>query len=505
MKKTALIMLIVLFIGKCLGFLRDIVLSFHYGASAITDIYVISQTIPTVIFAFIGAGIATGFIPLYTEAKAEGGEARAHLFASHLANLLILISLLLIVIGTFFAEPLVTLFASGFGAADFALAVEFTRITIFSVISSAVVFIATAYLQIQRKYVLTAISNIPYNVMLILMIVVSVHYGIYWLAIGTVLGFFLQALFLLPFVYRSGYRHQFRVPWREPYVRKMFWFAIPVIIGVAAQQINVLIDRTLASHFESGSVSAIAYADRFQLFLVGLISVAVMSSVYPQLSELSVAKKWQEFARIFNSAVGILLLFIIPVALGALVFSESIMQLLFARGAFDDEDLQMTAQVFFYYSLGMPALVLRELLIKAFYAMKDNRTPVVNTLIAIALNIVLNLILSRYMGINGLALATSIANTVAVLLLAFALYRRTSELRIRDIRSMLIKVLIAAIAVVFSARVAFDVTHSYLSENIALLVAMMLAVLLYLGLAIVLKIEGTHVLIQQIRKRFHKK
>ena len=142
--------MIVTILSKILGFGREMVLSYVYGASAISDAYLISQTIPAVIFSFVSVGIATGYIPLYSRILSEHGKIEANRYTNNLINALLLLASAIVFIVLLFTQPIVKTFASGFTGETFQLAVSFTRISVFGVYFSAITIIFASFLQIQK-------------------------------------------------------------------------------------------------------------------------------------------------------------------------------------------------------------------------------------------------------------------------------------------------------------------------------------------------------------------
>ena len=153
MKKAAFLVMIFTILSKLLGFGREIVLSYVYGASGITDAYLISQTVPIAIFGFISTGITTAFIPMFSRIKSERGQDGAINYTNNLINILLLLASVIVVVVTVFAQPIVKLFASGFSGQTLALAVNFTRIAVFGVYFTALLNIFTGYLRLHQKYV----------------------------------------------------------------------------------------------------------------------------------------------------------------------------------------------------------------------------------------------------------------------------------------------------------------------------------------------------------------
>lgn len=170
MKKAALLVMIATILSKVLGFGREIALSFFYGASEITDVYLIAQTIPTVIFSFISAGVATGFIPMYSRILKEDGKLGANKFTSNLSNTLLLLASIIVAIVLLFTGPIVKLFASGFTGETLELAIRFTRISVFGVYFTALLHIFTGYLRLHDKFVIPALVGFPMNLTIIVLI-----------------------------------------------------------------------------------------------------------------------------------------------------------------------------------------------------------------------------------------------------------------------------------------------------------------------------------------------
>lgn len=208
MKKAAFLVMIITIISKILGFGREIVLSFVYGASAITDAYLISQTIPVTIFSFISVGIATGFIPMYSRIRKEDGQLNADQFTSKLSNILILFASVIVVFVLVFTRPMVKLFASGFSGGTLELAVNFTRITVFGVYFTALINIFAGYLRVYENYVVPALVGFPMNLVIIGSLFISTKTSVYVIAFGSLLATASQLLLLIPFVRKTGFRYK---------------------------------------------------------------------------------------------------------------------------------------------------------------------------------------------------------------------------------------------------------------------------------------------------------
>ena len=308
--------MIITVLSKVVGFIREIALSYVYGASAITDAYLIAQTIPTTIFSFVSAGVATGFIPMYSRIRQENGIAGADSFTSNLSNLLLLISTIVVALVLSFTPWVVKLFASGFSGETLALAVVFTRITVFGVYFTAVLSVCTGYLRIHERYWVAALVGFPMNLITICSLFLSTKTSIYVVALGSLLATASQLIFLTPFLCKLGYRHQPVLTLNDTYLKEMFFLAFPVILGTSVNEINVLVDRTMASSVVVGGISALNYARRLNTFVQGLVVTSLTTVMYPVISKMAAENNMEGLKRKTTEAMSAVVLLILPPAWG---------------------------------------------------------------------------------------------------------------------------------------------------------------------------------------------
>jgi len=445
MKKIAIILMLVTIISKILGFFRDITLSYFYGASNISDAYIISLSIPMTIFGFIGAGITTVYMPLYSKIELNEGKSNSNKFTNNLINILVLLSTIIIVLIIIFTETLVKIFASGFNGHTFVMAVNFTRICSISICITAIIYIYTGYLQLKNNYIIAALVGIPFNIFLILSIYFSYKQNIAEiLSIGYVVAVISQFVLLVPFVRKNGLQYDFIFNLKDENIKKFIKLSIPTMIGVSVYQVDSIIDKALASTIVDGGVSALNYAYKLIFFVFGIIVLSISTMLYPLLSKMAAENNMNGLKKAISEAISGINLIVIPVTIGAMVFSEPVVKILFERGEFDSQATKMTSDALFYYSIGMVGFGLREVLSKAFYSLQDTKTPMRNAIIAIISNIILNIFLSKYMGINGLAFATSISGVFCSLLLLISLRRKIGLLGLRIKLVSFVKILVAS-------------------------------------------------------------
>ncbi len=504
MKKTAILLMLITILSKIFGFLRDITLSYFYGASGISDAYLIAITIPTVIFTFIGIGISTGYIPMYSKIEKRDGTKTANIYTNNLINILIVLSAIITLFGLLFTEQTVKLFAPGFEEEIFKLAVQFTRISLFGIFFTALVYVFSGFLQLKGNYVIPAFIGFPLNIFTILFTVLSAKGNVLLLAVGSLIAAASQLLLLIPFAYKKGYIYKPVLNLKDENIKKMAYIALPVIIGVSVNQINILVDRTFASQITVGGISALNYAERLNDFVQGIFVLPIVTVMYPMISKMAAENNIAGLKKSVSEAISGINLLVIPAAFGAMLFAEPVVELLFGRGAFDAQAVTVTSCALFFYSIGMIGYGLREVLSRAFYSLHDTKTPMINAAVAMGMNIILNIILSKFLGVGGLALATSISAIFCTILLFISLRKKIGPFGMRSIMISFFKIISASVVTGLIAKWSFDAVTITFGQNLSLLISIGIGALTYLAIIYFMKIDDVDSMVNAIKGKFQK-
>lgn len=504
MKKIVLLLMVITLLSKISGFARDISLSYVYGASEISDIYIISLTIPGVIFGFIATGITTNYIPIYTQINKEDKQ-QATIFTSTIINLVIIISTVIVFIIFIFATSIVKIFAIGFSGDTLRLATIFTKISIFEIFFSGIVSVLIGYLQYKKSFFAPVLVGIPLNLIIIISILISAQLDPLVLPIGFVLAAVAQIIFLIPFLNKHNFKYTAAsFNYKNKYIKKFLILSIPVILGTSVNQLNMLVDRTIASNLVVGGISALNYANHLNLAIQGVFILSITTVFFPNITRHAVDKNFNSFNKVLYKTIIMVILLLIPITIQLMSFSVPIVNLLFGRGAFDSEATVMTSNAVFYYTIGMLGYGLREVLSRAFYALQDTKTPMINAVIALVLNIFLNIILSRYLGIGGLALATSISAYISTGLLLFSLYKKVG-IALNNVLRVIMKSLIASTLMALITGIILNYLVNYLNPNISLILTMFLGFIFYIIILLFLKIEDFEEILNTIKSKIKRK
>ena len=485
MKKAIYNIMLITIIAKLFGFGREILLSYFFGAGGISDAYLTAQTIPGTIFQFVGTGLATSFIPVYMKAKLQENSKTADQFTNRVLTAVLVFSTVIIILVWQFAEPLIKVFASGFTGETLRQAALFLRIGIISLYFSSFIYVYNSYLQANNIFTIVAFGAIPNSIMIMLAIVLGARLHILALPIGSLAAVFIQMLILFPSMRKAGYRWKLDFKFKDPYVKEIIRLMLPVTIGVSVNQINVLIDRTMASQIAIGGISALLYADSLMMFVQGIFSQSIATVYYPALTEYAEKKQTTELKKLLNEALESIVFMLAPIMMGCIILGKGIVEVLYGRGAFDATAVTLTGTALSFYGIGILAYGIREILSRLFYAQHDTKTPMINSMIGMILNIAMNLTFSRMLGIGGLALATSASCILTAVLLYIYSRKRMGVIVDREAKTEYKKIFLAT---GLMAMIVWGI-YKFLNGISGVIISVLAGVLVYAILSIILKIE----------------
>ena len=502
-KSAALIAMATLF-SKALGFIREMLIASKFGSGYETDTYFVSMTATVIVMSTIGAALKTTLIPIFSEIEETKGKKHKLKYMNNVLNVIFLITLILSVVGYFASPLIIKILAKGFTGKQFDLAVKMNRIGMPIMIFMGFTFVFSGFLESSEKFGPSAISGIPFNIVyIIFLFTLANKFGIKGLMVTSVIAASTQFLIQVPAAKRLGFKYSMEFDIGDPYLNKALLLTGPVLLGSAVQQINVVIDRTLASSLRTGSISALNYASKVNDLIITVFVMAITTVIFPMLSKAFNRDDLRQGKELMTEGINMILIITVPATIGMIVLGNPAVKLIFERGAFDKAATAMTAQALIFYSLGLVGSSLRLMLNKVYYSLQDTRTPMINGAVAVGINIVLNLILVRYMAHSGLALATSISATVTTILLFLNLRKKIGKFGMKRYLVCFTKTLAASIVmglVVYATY--FGITKLFPGkiavELLSLVLSVSLGMLVYFILCCVLRIKEARMLLKRI-------
>ena len=506
--KSALIIIIFTLGSKFLGFFREVLIASEFGSGIETDTFFVAMTATTLITGFLSSAISTTFIPVLSEIESKEGKKGKVEHSNNMINIIFAISIILVIGGWLAAPVIVKVLARGFQGNQFELAVQLTRIGLPMILFGGVIGVFTGYLQSEQRFTSSAAVGFPFNfVYIFFLLFLSSKFGIKGLMVASVIAVGSQFLIQIPEAISSGYKYVFKFDLKDKYITKVILLSLPVLVGVAINDLNAIVDRTLASSLVSGSISALNYANKLNGLILGVFISAITTVIFPLLSKESNSDNISAMKKIMSYGINLILLITVPATVGLIVLATPIVEIAFQRGSFDATATFMTSQALIFYSIGLVAMALRLLLNRVYYSLQDTKTPMVNGAISVAFNIALNLIFVKFMAHSGLALATSIAITTATLLLLYGLKKKIGPLGTKGYITTFIKTGLASGVMGVVAYLIYHEMYGVLGVSklynlISLVVAVGVGVIVYLVLCYLFGVEEVRYVVGKVRERF---
>ena len=423
-------------LSRISGLARDVALSHILGAGVAADVFFLAFRIPNFFRRVFAEGaFSQAFVPVLAEYRERresgtpGGEAALRTFVAAMAGNLGAALLVTVVVGVAGAWGLVALFMPGYfdDPAEFALAVDLTRIMFPYIAFISLVAFAGALLNSAHRYAVPAFTPVLLNVALIAAALVAASQAspspagaAYALAWGVLAAGVAQLLFQGPSLAVAGLLVRPKPSWRHEGARKVG--VLLVLAATTAGQINVLVSTVLASTLEPGSVSWLFYADRLMELPIGVVAVALGTVLITNLSRLHRRGLDEEFSAMLDWGLRLGLLLGVPAAAALVVLGFPLVTTIFQHGEFGARDADRTTIALAAYAIGLVPLVLVKIAQPGYFAHQDTRTPLKYTVASIVVNIGVSLATFRWLGFLGLALANSAAAFVNAGLLLRGLF-----------------------------------------------------------------------------------
>lgn len=407
-------------ISRVFGLVREMMISHLLGASIITDAFFVAFKFPNLFRRIFAEGaFNASFVPLFSHTLVADGPVVAKLMAERVFAALAFVLVIFVGLVVFFTPSIIHILAPGFVTTPerFELAVTYTQITFPYILFISLTAHLSGVLNSLDRFASAAGVPILLNIVMIASLLLAPDLGVsYGIALsGAVLvSGVVQFLWVYFACYRAGFRIHLRLPTFTPEIRQLCKLMVPGIIGASVMNINIFIDTILASFLPAKSISFLFYADRLNQFPLSILGIAMGTALLPSLSRQLKAGDYEQAQRSKKTAVEFAIQLTFPAAAGLMILSYPLIQVIYGLPA---ADTRATAMALTAFAIGIPAYVLTKILVASFFARQDTKTPVKIGCLCIAINLILNLILMPYLAHVGLALATSIAAWVNVVLL----------------------------------------------------------------------------------------
>ena len=505
--KTTLLVTIVIFVSKAGGFLREIVMTAYYGASADMDAYNMAYTLFYIPVLLFNSCITSTLVPLYVKKQQAGDVSALNRFSSNVITIFALFSAAVSAVMFLLAKPLVSVTAMGFSPEIQSVTTRLLRIMLPSLAFIVVSIVLASILNARESYLAAQLTGFPLTICLLAATFGFSHTaGITALAWGVFAAGVGQVMVLLPFL-RKQISYAPSLDLKDETFRRLMVLAGPAVLSMAVNELNHMVDKMLATGLPEGYLSCMSLAFRLITFLVGVVLVPLETISFSRMSMRTAANDRAGVGAIVMKCAELVALIILPViAIGA-IMSKDVIRLAYMHGRFDEAAVETAARALVFYIIGVFSFGMRDILNRAFHACQDTRTPMINSMATVAVNVVLNILLVKPMNVGGLALATSVSATVGVISLLTLLRRKIGKFDSGACRIELMKILMCAIVCAVVCFIFNKIVPGASTAGMSfvrLVSGTLISGAVYAICALALKVDQIKNVISQLKARFHR-
>ena len=417
MLKTAGFMTIATLLAKVCGMVRDMLIAAYFSTGYIGEAYMTATKLPTMLFDIVIGGVITAsFIPVFNGILGKKDKKEAFSFANKFIGMVLLITILITVCGLLFSDKLIGFLAPEFDAKTHVLASELTRIMFPMIIFTGMAFSFVGILQSFGEFNIPAVMSLVSNLAVIAYFpIFGKRFGVHGLALTMLIAWSLQVIIQIPALKKTGYKFKPSLKLKDENIKAALLLAGPLLISTWVQPLYSIVNTRIASGI-SGGVTMLEYANRLYTVMVGVFSFVVTNLIFPKLSKSNATDKADEATQLLVTSLKAIAIIILPLMAGFIILSKPIIAVIYEHGKFTSADTLKTGMALACYSAGMIGFSVNEILSKSFFSKRNSKTPMINAIISMIVNIALAYSLSPRLGINGLALATAGGSTINAIL-----------------------------------------------------------------------------------------
>lgn len=506
----ATILMIAVFASRFLGLIRNRLLVQNFNTSQ-TDIFFAAFGLPDLLFQILIFGsLSVAFIPVFAEELHKKGEDEAFKFASSILNLSLLIFGIIVFLAIIFVAPLNSIFVPGFQGEQKILTDQITRIIL---IAQLILVVGTFFFGVAHTYqrfVVSALAPIFYNLGIIIGIVfLKDYFGMQGLGLGVVLGALMHSLIQLPIIKSLGFKYKLSFDFFNSGVKEVFRLMSIRNIGLVAEQISERVGIALASLLPTSSITVLTFSQQLYAVPLGLFGATIAQAALPVLSREYAKNEIESFKITLLTTMHQILFLMLPAAAILIVLRIPVVRLVFGADLFTWDDTVLTGRTVALLAIGLSAQAVILLMVRAFYAMKNTKIPVLVSLVSVTFNIILSAIfvLHFHFEVWTIGLAYSLSAIMNAVLLIYFLNKKIPGFNNTNLTVPIIKMLTAASAAAFALyipmksldQLVFDTTRTV---NLILLtgIASLVGLAIYLLLVWLLDVKELTTFIDLLKK-----
>ncbi|MCX7749012.1 MAG: murein biosynthesis integral membrane protein MurJ [Clostridia bacterium] len=505
--KTVGIVMIIMLISRLLSFLSSTLYLNYFSNTPELNVYSYALQFPLIVFNSLGTAIVTVIIPIFAGYIGRGEKERAFTFANNISTISIVFTMVLTVLGMAAAPilPLFTDFKNGmYDYAVLALWIMFPVMIFY-----ALNYILQGILQSLGRFNMPAFVSIPSSLIIILyLFTLGKQFGVTGLLVATFIGLALQGLILIPPVFKTEYRYKPSLNFKSEDVQSALKIVPPVLIGTSAFQVNLFFNTTMAANF-SNTVAIMSYVQNIILYSILAFIFSITAVVFPKLTMYAANNDMAGFKSSLLKVLKTIIYLLIPATFGFVAVSEHLINILVGWGKLSASDISMAVKILILYSLGVAGVGIKEVVDRAFYSLKDSKSPAVNGVYMMLINISASIGLVWLIGFGryGIPAAASISSLAGAIILLVLIVRKIGDFGVKNLLISTLKVS-AASGIMFLCVILINpliTSHTFgievLDRTVRLLIPASLGGLVYFGCTTLFKVEEAQDIVKMIKSK----
>ena len=452
--------------SRILGLIREQVMAYYFGAGMATDAFVTAFRIPNLLRDMFAEGaLSSAFIPVFKEKMVKESDEEAFRLGNIVITAILLVVGVIVLLGIVATPIIIYLSANGFTAEPdkFDLTVGLTRLMFVYLLLVSLSALVMGMLNSFGRFGIPALSPAVFNVGIIVCTVglyKLFEMPVYAMAVGVLLGGAGQLAVQLPSLFKIGFRFKPCINFIDEGLKKVIRLFLPMIVGMSAGRVNILVNTLLASFLIEGSITYLNYSYRLMHFPLGVFAVALGTVALPRASELAARGDMDSLTKTFYEAINLNMLLILPSAFILAQWGHEIVSLIYFWGRFSETDLNNTALTLLHYAYGLVGFAAVRVTVPLYYALGDSRSPMKISIVSIVINMLLYYPMIKMLNFAGLAAATSLAALVNFGLLLYFLPRKGLRISFNVLFLNVLRIALAAFLAVYVSKLfPFDLAQ----------------------------------------------
>ncbi len=486
---------------KALGFVKQAVIAYYFGTTFETDIYNVAFNFVGMLSSAFIKSITLSIISIYTHCLVQKGrDAASRLISACLEIMLPIV--LVVLLAAYMLTPLIAkMLAPTYSPTEASLLQHYLMICYPFFLFAVITLLWTSLMDSNKDFVISRTESfITSTVTIICCILLYSVQAVTSLVIAQYISYIIFASLLL-IRGRRYYTFTFTRISEVPEVKTVLLTALPIFIGGSVSQINKIVDNSISTGLGHGSVSALSYAVSLEDFVCIVLVNNVVDILYVNFSTYVAENNQAKLKETMRNAINIMISIMIPITIITCMCAKEIVTIAYFRGNFDKSSLVMTSAALIGYAIGFTSSGVRDIIIRVLYSFKDTKGPMITGFFAVAINIISSIVLSRFIGIMGVSLASSICLTVNFLINSHMLKKHMPNYTISQFLPTLLKQLPGVVLLVL---IIIGFKHLFTNSILIFISSAIIGLAVYFVLLVIMKVDEINIIKDKLLAKFIK-